>query len=195
MKSKYFTPLVLTVNSVLLISVLALCAFIAASVHSNTESAFLQYEARPTDLMEEIRIGDNYVLTQYFRPGGDVIVPELIVSIGTGAFNGKRLESYSTIIDSVYLPDSVITIEQGAFTATTAKSIRLSSSISYIGEYAFANSDWIELIYFDEVPEHSIFIARNAFANSPNIELANFPEWVELGDDGYLVREYTYPTT
>lgn len=195
MKNKYFFTLLLIINSIFLISILSLCIFIVVHTHGKLESASQQYEVRPSDLIEEITIGDNYVLTQYFRPGGNVTVPEGIVSIGTGAFNGNRLESYSTTIDSVYLPDSVMSIERGAFTATTAKSIRLSSSISYIGEYAFANSNSIELIYFDDVPQNNIIIERNAFANSPNVELLNFPQWVEIGDDGYLVREYTYPNT
>lgn len=70
----------------------------------------------------------------------DVVIPykingTLITSIGTGAF-----KNYEYLIDSITLPSSITAIEAEAFYGCTFTTIEIPSSVSSIGDSAFANN-------------------------------------------------------
>ncbi len=156
---------------------------------SNTidDSPTVAYAIANSDMTAFCTISNT--LDEYHSPGGEVVINDNISAIGPNAFNGVRLRSIDTIVTSIYIPDSVTWIGQHAFFATTAKTIRLSNELRYIGAEAFAESKDIEKIYFDVVPTHCVDIDKTAFCGCPNVELVNFPNNISLDENGYVVEK------
>ena len=77
---------------------------------------------------------ENGVLIKYWGPGGEVVIPEGVTSIGERAFfNCKSLES-------VTIQTGVTCIGEGAFMrCSSLKSVMLPESMASIGDYAFAH--------------------------------------------------------
>lgn len=74
------------------------------------------------------------VLEKYQGPGGDVVIPEGVTSIGWEAFSG------CTGLTSVTIPDGVTSIENGAFYGCTSlTSVTIPERVTEIGDYAFGN--------------------------------------------------------
>lgn len=77
---------------------------------------------------------ENGVLKKYVGPGGDVVIPNEVVSIGNAAFDGcKKLKS-------VVIPNSVTAIGNYAFAdCKNLESISIPKQVSTIGDAAFRN--------------------------------------------------------
>ena len=77
---------------------------------------------------------EDGVLTGYTGPGGDIVIPKGVTSIGNYAFEGSGLKS-------VVIPASVTSIEAGAFSdCDSMTSVVISASVTSIGDYAFERS-------------------------------------------------------
>ena len=77
---------------------------------------------------------ENDVLTKYVGPGGDVVVPEGVTSIGTEAFGN------CADLTSVILPNSLTSIDNSAFfNCSGLLSISLPAGLETIGAHAFGN--------------------------------------------------------
>lgn len=88
---------------------------------------------------------EDGVLTSYVGEGGDVVIPEGVTRIESGAFENQ------TKITSVVLPEGVTSIGGRAFAECTAmKSINLPEGLLYIGETAFINCSSLESLIFPD---------------------------------------------
>lgn len=84
---------------------------------------------------EFVAEGTGYKLVKYGGAGSEVVIPSTynglpVTAIGQGAFTGA--------LNSVAIPDSVRSVEAGAFEDTGLSSVEGGRYISYIGENAFA---------------------------------------------------------
>ena len=83
------------------------------------------------------------VLEEYNGPGGDVVVPQGVTAIGSGAF------SYSKSLTGITLPEGVKTIRSGAFRLCySLNSITLSKGLKTIEDHAFEMCSGLERIVF-----------------------------------------------
>ena len=78
---------------------------------------------------------ENGVLKKYVGPGGDVVIPNEVVSIGNAAFDGCKK------LTSITLPDSVTSIGECAFYDCSSL-----TSITFQGSIA----QWEEIILQDD---------------------------------------------
>ena len=107
-------------------------------------------------------IDENGVLTAYNGSGGDVVVPDGIVSIGEGVFANR------SDLTGIELPDSVISIRDFAFAfCSNLESVAFSDSLESIGISAFVDCYGLTSI---EIPDSVTSIGNHAFAGCENIE-------------------------
>lgn len=66
------------------------------------------------------------------------------------------------------LPESLVTIENEAFEGIAAESIVSSNSLSYIGERAFANGQYLKAV---SVPDSIKYIGDQAFAGNSSLTI------------------------
>ncbi|WMJ86369.1 leucine-rich repeat protein [Anaerocolumna sp. MB42-C2] len=105
------------------------------------------------------------VLERYAGEGGDVVVPDGVVSIGKRAFEEDFSIEDSQCITSITLSDTVISIEKEAFYGCRMlKSVKMSDSVTNIGSSAFGDCEnLIEISSLDGVSS----IGDYAFAGTP----------------------------
>ncbi len=107
-----------------------------------------------------------------------ITIPSNIKEIGGGAFaycsnltqvnlsEGLKVIGYeafkdTTALKHIELPDSVTTINQGAFSGSGIETIKLSNSLTYIGETVFENSNLTSIF----IPSSVSGIEPKAFKN------------------------------
>ena len=86
----------------------------------------------------------------------DVVFPDSLIMIEEGAFEG------CTGLESVVLPEGIVSIGDEAFLGAYLKDIYLPDSIEYIGNYAFAFSDLQKI----SIPDKAVYIGDMCFAKS-----------------------------
>ena len=181
MSKQLIPPLIISVFSA---AAIALNVFAISEINDSTERILGENSRHSEPSVVDIGTVAYYGSTlEMFYPSADrdVVAGDCSV-IGSGAFNGVRLKALGLdgMIDSVFIEEGVSAIEARAFYQTSAETIRLPSTLRYIGEGAFADSPSLKKIYFDEVPEYSVEIAPGAFSGSKNIEFVNFPEGTDF---------------
>ena len=100
-----------------------------------------------------------------------ISLPDTLVTIGSGAFNNTGA---SHGIEYVVIPDSVKSIGTGAFRSGGISRVRLSAGITAIPESAFAYSGLTEV----ELPDKVTYIGKNAFAYCTALTEADLPEGI-----------------
>ena len=96
---------------------------------------------------------ENGVLKKYIGPGGDVVIPEGVIAIGSGVFNGNdaickitlpestekigKEAFYRSSLTEINLPEGLTTIGEGAFRWSKLSQINIPSSVATIGKSAF----------------------------------------------------------
>lgn len=81
----------------------------------------------------------NGVLLKYNGPGGDVVIPDSVTSIGGWAFYDCNA------LESIVIPDSVISIGDSSFwNCSSLKSIIIPNSVASIGNSAFGGCSSLE---------------------------------------------------
>lgn len=121
-----------------------------------------------------------------------IYIPDSVKEIGSMCF------SYSTSLTNVQLPDGLKKIEDGLFTqCTKLRNITIPSSVKEIGKDAFYRCDELWTI---TLPDGLTSIGNNAFLACPNLSAATIPASVTyIANDAFEVangfRIYAKPNT
>ncbi len=107
------------------------------------------------------------VLRKYKGESVNVVIPNGVSSIGTGAFE-------NTMIVSVTMPDDVINIQERAFYCCIAlKEISFSQNLISIGAYAFSYCEKLLQVIF---PDKLESIGEHAFTDCNSLQEVSFPQ-------------------
>ena len=104
---------------------------------------------------------ENGVLKKYVGPGGDVVIPDGVISIGNYAFawcdgltgvtipdSVKHIGEYAfqaSGLTSITIPSGVVTVEEGVFWACKELiSVCLSEGVKRLEMHAFSRCDKLE---------------------------------------------------
>lgn len=119
-----------------------------------------------------IKDGTKYITGALFKDWEDlenVNIPNSIISIGEGAFDGCRN------LKNIILPDGIETISDYAFQGCKQlKTLLIPNSVKYIGNNAFAECSNLESITF---PNNATYIGEKAFDNTM---------WMAIQPDGIV---------
>ncbi len=86
-------------------------------------------------------------------------------------------------METIILPETVHTIERGAFMGAQIKSIILPDSLTVIGDDAFAACVHLEKIF---LPPHLTKIGARAFMGCVSLAPVSIPESVQfIGEDAF----------
>ncbi len=108
-------------------------------------------------------------LKQYTGEDADVVIPSNVVAIGKDAFKEQ-------LIRSVSIPDSVTSIEEGAFSKCTAlTSIHIPDSVTSIGDGAFNSCSSLTSI---RIPDSVTSIGGGAFYCCTSLTSIRIPDGV-----------------
>ena len=118
------------------------------------------------------------VLTKYNGPGGSVVIPGSVTSIGNEAFKD------CTSLKSVTIPSSVTSIGNSAFRmCESLTSVTISSSVTSIGGYAFQMCTSLTSV---TIPKGVTSIGNAAFAGCTSLKSVTIPSSVtSIGADAF----------
>lgn len=112
---------------------------------------------------------DKDVATLIMCPNGrkgEINIPASVTAIGPSSFGDCKN------IDSLTIPESVISIGKSAFDCSSLRYIQLPETLEYIGDYAFNGSD-IESIY---IPDSVNYLGVCVFGSCYSLKEARLPE-------------------
>ena len=119
--------------------------------------------SNPSDFIIE-----NGVLTKYVGPGGDVVIPEGVTSIGIQAF------SYCESLTNVVIPAGVTRIGYAAFSGCRAlESVTIPDGVTSIGYLAFSYCSALESV---TIPEGVTEIGKAVFSGCSRLAKLVLPE-------------------
>lgn len=119
-------------------------------------------------LTENNWIIENGVLKQYNGPGGDLVIPENVTSIGSSVFRG------CSALTSVTVPEGVTSIGANAFYQCCEMiSITLPESLTMIFSDAFEDCSSLRNV---TIPESVILIGYKAFGGCTSLTDVTIPE-------------------
>ena len=126
---------------------------------------------------------ENGVLKKYKGPGGDVVVPEGVTSIGYGAFWG------CSSLTSVTIPDSVTSIGDSAFTyCSRLTSVTIPDSVTSIGGSAFYGCSRLMSV---TIPDGVTSIGGSAFYGCSRLTSVTIPDSVtSIGNNTFSGTAY-----
>ena len=124
-------------------------------------------------------IVENGVLTKYIGPGGDVIIPVGVTSIGLGAF--YKCNS----LTSIAIPKGVTSIETIAFRyCSSLTRVTIPEGVINIGNWVFADCSNLKSV---AIPESVTNISNSAFYNCSNLTTVTIPESVKsIGKEAFF---------
>ena len=115
----------------------------------------------------DFEIDDNGVLVKYKGYGGDVVIPDRVISIGEKAF----YDCNSVV--SVTIPDSVTNIGKYAFgNCLDLTKVTIGNSVTDIGDGAFSNCGNLTRL---TIPDNVTSIGKDAFKACDNLTSVTIP--------------------
>lgn len=110
---------------------------------------------------------------------------------------GDRAFIYNASLESVVIPDGVLTIGANAFSHCTAlKDVHISRTVTHIGQYAFS---WCDAMTAVTIPGSVKSIGEAAFAGSHSLRDVTFEEGVKsIGENAFRecdIRSITLPNS
>lgn len=142
---------------------------IVSNAHGSVTSAVVTLtviEAPEYDYV--INWWDAVSITGYLGTNTAIEIPAVIegfpvTAIASGTFSSYR-DVFFTNLTSVVLPDSLMTIEQGAFSGCSGlTNVILGSAVSSIGDFAFSDCTSLENVLF---PSSMTYFGSGAFSRS-----------------------------
>lgn len=133
---------------------------------------------------------ENGVLKKYKGPGGDVVIPEGVTSVGKYAFK------YCRALKTVTIPESVKSIGDWAFHNCSAlKTVTIPKGVTSIGDHAFSGCSALESV---TIPEGVESIGDWAFRGCSALESVTIPDGVtSIGnwafEDCHALKTVTIP--
>ena len=121
---------------------------------------------------------EDGVLKEYKGPGGDVVIPDGVTSIGSFAFSG------CSSLTSVTIPDSVTSIGWNAFSGCSSlTSVIIPDSVTCIGDSAFEYCSGLTSLI---IPDSVTSIGWNAFFDCSNLTSVTIGNSVtRIGDSAF----------
>lgn len=131
--------------------------------------------AAGTDANGGFTIDQNGTLTKYTGPGGHVVIPDGVKTVGASGFYN------CTSLLSVTFPDSVTSIRSSAFRGCSAlKEVTLPAGVTSIGSYAFQDCKSLEKI---NIPDGVTRIETSTFDNCLSLKEIVLPNGITQIDD------------
>ena len=119
---------------------------------------------------------ENGVLVRYIGTDTHVVIPDGVMRIGEGAFDG------SDIID-VTIPDGVEYIGARAFRyCRNLASISIPGSVTYIGEFAFSNCSSLARITIPASVNRIGSFAFNNVCNLKEVYFSSLEDWLTVDE-------------
>ena len=112
--------------------------------------------------------GSGRTLLSYEGPGGEVKVPEGIVSIGEEAF------AFCTHVTDVALPEGIWLISRKAFYRSGIRNISLPDTLKRIEEFAFAQTPLTGI----DIPDRTENMGNGVFSEAVQLQKAKLPEGI-----------------
>ena len=136
------------------------------SIVEDNSNALADNESNP----EDFEIDEDGVLVKYVGPGGDVVIPDGVTSIGEGVFY------YCSSLTSVIIPDGVTSIGACAFSVCDKlTSVAIPNSVTRIGDEAFA---WCNNLTNVTIPDSVTSIGDEAFVYCWSLTNVTIPDSV-----------------
>lgn len=121
--------------------------------------------------ISDFEITKNGVLVKYNGPGGDVVIPNSVTSIGDDAFRN------CISLTSIKIPDSVTSIGYAAFAnCTDLTDVTIPDSVTSIGKYAFFNCTGLRRI---KITNSITSIDTGTFEDCRNLTSVKIPNSVK----------------
>lgn len=121
--------------------------------------------------ISDFEITKNGVLVKYNGPGGDVVIPNSVTSIGDDAFRN------CISLTSVKIPDSVTSIGYSAFAnCTDLTTVAIPDSVTSIGKYTFFNCTGLRRI---KLTNGIASIDTGTFEDCRNLTSVKIPDSVK----------------
>ncbi len=137
---------------------------------------------------------ENGILTKYTGPGGDVVIPEGVTSIGEKAFSfcsslisvmipksvtsiGRLAFSNCNSLTDITIPKSVISIGRGAFSVcSTLTSVTIPEGVTNIEDHTFEYCDSLTSV---TIPNSVTSVGGWAFQVCPNLISITIGCWIK----------------
>ncbi len=152
-------------------------------------NVFTSATAFAADPISNFTIDSSGVLIRYNGTDSNVIIPDSVTAIGTGAFSGNSKITSVTIpegvasiegnafsscvnLTNIVIPNSVTDIETGAFSGTGLTAVTLPESLKSIQNFTFDGSKLTSI----HIPQSVTKVGDGAFRNCTDLSVITVPE-------------------
>jgi len=116
-------------------------------------------------------------IRRYIGKGGDVVIPDGVITIGDEAF---YYFNHVRKLLTITIPESVASIGSGAFQGNNLTALTIPKNVTHIGKEAFGSNENLATVYFKNDPEKLSVDGGVLFGFSPTkcyVSPESFPIW------------------